>query len=206
MPSAAFTASFPFILRWEGGFVDHPSDPGGLTNQGVTQRTYDAWRRRQGLPTRDVKAIEASEVGAIYENDYWLASHCDVLPAAMALAQFDTAVNMGVGRAVRILQTAVGTKADGAFGSGTAQAVAACDPGTALVAYCDTREAVYRGLVVKNPKLAVFLKGWLNRLNALRRQLGLPGVESADDFEVGPVERVPDLVGDEPLELFPRRP
>jgi lysozyme family protein len=48
MPSAAFEAALPFVLRWEGGFVDHPNDPGGRTNQGVTQKVYDDWRRRQG--------------------------------------------------------------------------------------------------------------------------------------------------------------
>jgi len=45
MPSSAFETALPFVLRWEGGFVDHPADPGGRTNRGVTQRTYDAWRQ-----------------------------------------------------------------------------------------------------------------------------------------------------------------
>ena len=56
MPSAAFEASLPFVLRWEGGFVDHPNDPGGRTNKGVTQKVYDAWRKRQGLPVRRPQA------------------------------------------------------------------------------------------------------------------------------------------------------
>ena len=61
MPSQAFQESLPFILRWEGGYVNHPNDPGGPTNKGVTQKVYDAWRRRQGLPTCDVKLIEDQE-------------------------------------------------------------------------------------------------------------------------------------------------
>ena len=85
MPSAAFNASLPFILRWEGGFVDHPADPGGRTNKGVTQRVYDAWRRRQGLPQRDVKLIEDGEVHTIYESGYWIPPRCDLLAQPLGL-------------------------------------------------------------------------------------------------------------------------
>ena len=101
MPSAAFEAALPFVLRWEGGFVDHPNDPGGRTNKGVTQKVYDAWRRRQGLPQRDVKMIEHNEVLAIYEGGYWIPPRCDLLERQLDLVQFDTAVNMGIGRAVK---------------------------------------------------------------------------------------------------------
>jgi lysozyme family protein len=117
MPSEGFQASLPFVLRWEGGFVDHPKDPGGRTNKGVTQRVYDDWRRRQGLPQRDVKAIEEAEVQQIYESGYWIPPRCDLLGRQLDLVQFDTAVNMGPGRAVRLLQAAVGAGIDGDFGS-----------------------------------------------------------------------------------------
>ena len=130
MPSPAFDAAMPFILRWEGGFVDHPKDPGGRTNKGVTQRVYTAWRARRGLPQQDVKFITDGEVKEIYEGDYWLPPRCNQLPTKLDLVQFDTAVNMGVGRAVRILQGAVGCGVDGQFGPGTAQAVARCEPRT----------------------------------------------------------------------------
>ena len=68
MPSAAFEASLPFILRWEGGYVNHPNDPGGATNKGVTQRVYDDWRGKKGLARRTVKQIEDAEVHAIYKT------------------------------------------------------------------------------------------------------------------------------------------
>src|SRR5215212_9684838 len=95
MPSAAFQASLPFILRWEGGYVNHPADPGGATNKGVTQRVYDDWRVRRGMPARDVRQIMDDEVHAIYEAGYWTPPHCDLLPRPLDLVQFDTAVNMG---------------------------------------------------------------------------------------------------------------
>ena len=129
MPSAAFEASLPFVLRWEGGFVDHPNDPGGRTNKGVTQRVYDAWRKRQGLPVRDVKRLDDTELHRIYESGYWIPPHCDRLARQLDLVHFDTAVNMGPGRAVRFLQKAAGCGVDGDFGSQTEKAVQACRPG-----------------------------------------------------------------------------
>lgn len=198
MPTA-FEQSLPFILRWEGGFVDHPADPGGRTNQGVTQKVYDRWRARKGLPARDVKLIDKVEVHAIYEADYWVPPRCDLLPGPLDLVQLDTAVNMGVGRAVRMLQRCVGCEADGDFGPKTGRAVATRDVGDTLRWYCDAREAYYRSLAERRPDLRVFLKGWLNRLNALRREVGLPGFEAvaALDFgDTGHVAQVPDLAGD----------
>ena len=194
MPSLAFHAALPFILRWEGGFVDDPDDPGGRTNKGVTHKTYTDWRARKGLGPKDVKLIGDDEVAAIYEGDYWLAPRCDVLASPLDLAQVDTAVNMGVRRAVRILQTALGCGVDGDFGPATARAAAACDVGATVAAYCNIREGVYRNLAERNPKLGKFLKGWLNRLNALRKEAGLPGFEAAlDPADAGPIARIADL-------------
>jgi lysozyme family protein len=200
MPSAAFEAALPFVLRWEGGFVDHPNDPGGRTNKGVTQKVYDAWRKRQGLPQRDVKMIEHGEVLAIYESGYWIPPRCDLLKRQLDLVQFDTAVNMGVGRAVKFLQQALECPVDGDFGPATKSAVASCDAGDTIVKYCEIREAFYRNLAQTKPNLAVFLKGWLNRLNALRREVGLPGYESAaalDFGDTGYIAKVPDI-GEQP--------
>ncbi len=196
MASAAFVDALPFVLRWEGGYVNHPNDPGGATNKGVTQKVYDTWRNKQGLAVADVRSLAESELQAIYEGGYWMPPRCDALPSPLDQVQFDTAVNMGVGRAVRFLQQAVGAEVDGAFGTGTERCVAGCDTGAALLAYCNARESYYRDLAVRNPKLAVFLKGWMNRLNALRKQVGLPGFEAAsDDIDYGDVDymaRVPD--------------
>lgn len=196
MATAGFEASLPFVLRWEGGFVDHPNDPGGRTNKGVTQKVYDAWRRQQGLPRSDVKEIEDAEVEKIYESGYWLPPRCDLLARYLDLVQFDTAVNMGPGRAVRFLQTAAGCNVDGDFGPKTERAVSACDLTDVIAKYCDLREAYYRQLVQNKESLGVFLKGWLNRLNALRREVGLPGFESvarSDIGDVGYTARIPDI-------------
>jgi lysozyme family protein len=196
MASEAFVAALPFVLRWEGGFVNHPNDPGGATNKGVTQVVYDNWRRAQGAAPQTVKLITDAEVEAIYETGYWLPAHSHDLQRPLDLVQFDTAVNMGVRRAVRFLQHCAGCSVDGAFGKNTADAVAACDQGQAVIEYCKAREAYYRQLAEQNPKLAVFLKGWLNRLNALRKEAGLPGFERAaplDFGDAGYIMKIPDL-------------
>lgn len=201
MDNSALDAALKFVLRWEGGFVDHPADPGGRTNKGVTQKVYDGWRRRQGQPPRDVKDITNDEVHTIYASDYWVPPRCDLLGTPLGMVQFDTAVNMGVGRAVRFLQASVGCGVDGDFGPGTEAAVAGCDAGSTVKAYCDRREAYYRSLAQQRPPMAVFLKGWLNRLNSLRHEVGLPGHESIArglDFGDAPyIARVPDI-GEDP--------
>ena len=197
MASAAFLDALPFILQWEGGYVNHPNDPGGATNKGVTQKVYDAWRQRQGQAARDVRQLEESELHALYESGYWAPPKCPNLATPLDLVQFDTAVNMGVGRAVKFMQKAVGTEPDGAWGPGTQACVDGCDLGATLVSYCQVREDYYRQLAVNNPKLQVFLKGWMNRLNALRKRVGLPGYESVDDEidfgDAGYIARVPDI-------------
>ena len=84
-----FAQSLPFVLRWEGGFVDDPDDPGGRTNKGVTQAVYKAWRAGEGLAPRDVAQIEDAEVAAIYERDYWRRAQACTLPRKLDLVQFD---------------------------------------------------------------------------------------------------------------------
>jgi lysozyme family protein len=199
--SQPFIASLPFILRWEGGFVDDPDDRGGRTNKGVTQGVYSAWRGDQALPQQDVQHITDQEVAAIYYERYWLGAKWDALRSKLDLAAFDTAVNMGQKRAIKILQRATGCDADGVFGANTKAACDSCDLGDAMIKYCDIRESIYRSLATGTQ--ARFLKGWLNRLNALRHELGLPGYESTIEpapDPAAPAPRIPDLVEGAPLE------
>jgi lysozyme family protein len=195
-PSAAFLDSLPFVLRWEGGYVDHPADPAGRTNRGVTQGVYDRWRARQGLSARDVRLIEDAEVESIYETDYWVPPRCDLLRRRLDRVHFDTAVNTGPRRAVRFLQGVLGCSPDGAFGPRTARAAAECDVAATVEAYCDARLLYYRRLVEEKPELGVFLKGWTNRVSALRAQAGLRRPEPAAEVDFGDagyIARVPDL-------------
>lgn len=98
-----FEEALKQVLKWEGGYVNDPRDPGGATAYGITTATYDAWRRKQGQTTRPVSEIERREVEAIYWQQYWLRAGCDQLDPTLALVVFDAAVNSGAGAALKWL-------------------------------------------------------------------------------------------------------
>ena len=173
----SFDDSLTFVLRAEGGYVDDPVDPGGATHYGITQRTYDEWRTRKGYDPRRVRAIEGGEVRQIYHEQYWKPARCAALDAPMDLILFDSAVNHGVGRAVKLLQAVVGVPEDGHFGPRT---MAACDDyeanhGTTQLAHAflARREQFYADIIDHTPSQKVFEKGWANRMKALRKECHL---------------------------------
>lgn len=120
-----FEAALAHVLREEGGLIDHPKDPGGRTNLGITQRKLDevrAARPGYALPGR-VDDLLPEDAGTIYRLEYWLPIRGDDLPTGLALAVFDGAVNAGVGQSAKWLQRAVGVKADGVIGAQTIAAI-----------------------------------------------------------------------------------
>lgn len=153
-------------LQFEGGFVDDPDDRGGRTNYGVTQATYNNWRKSKGLEFRDVKLIERGEIEDVYLR-YWRACKAHTMSWPLSLAVFDIAVNSGPIRAVKILQQALGLKADGQYGPITTAAVARATPRETARRVCELREAFFRRLGAV-PSQAKFLRGWLNRVAKLR--------------------------------------
>jgi lysozyme family protein len=107
------------VLVYEGGKVDDPQDPGGRTNQGVTQVTYNAWRNRKGQGGQDVYLMTTAERDAIYKEGYWDRIHGDELPSGLDFCVFDAAVNSGIASASSWLQGALGIEVDGDFGPAT---------------------------------------------------------------------------------------
>ena len=103
-----FARVLPITLAFEGGAVDDKRDPGGRTNKGVTQRTYDAWRKRNGRSGLDVFKITDAEVSEIYREDFWKPISGDRLAAGVDLATFDAGVNSGPSRALKWLVASVG--------------------------------------------------------------------------------------------------
>lgn len=159
-----YRVSLKFVLQYEGGYVNHPKDPGGPTNYGVTQRVYDAWRVSHGKPKRSVKQITKAEVATIYETQYWDTVKADALPSGVDLCTFDPAVNSGPSRAAKWLQHAVGTPADGIVGIVTCAAAEAQPSRITIDKMCDARMKFLRGL--KTWK--TFGKGWTRRVEAVR--------------------------------------
>lgn len=163
-PTDRYSECIPLILHHEGGYVNHPADPGGATNKGVTQKTYDAWRDKQGLPRQSVRNIADSEVHAIYRRDYWDAIRGDDLPAGVDYAVFDFAVNSGINRASRFLQDVVRVPSDGKIGPATIAAAKAMDPRDVVNRLCDARMAFLRGLNT----FPTFGRGWTARVDEVR--------------------------------------
>ena len=154
-----FNKSLEIMLKSEGGYVNHPSDPGGETNLGVTKAVYEEYCMKNDFTVKDMKDLKIADVTPIYRNNYWQRCKCDDLPTGVDLQTFDIAVNSGAGRAGKILQRVVGAEVDGGIGPKTLEAVAKMEPLDIIRAMGVEREAFYREL----PTFDTFGKGWLNR-------------------------------------------
>lgn len=113
MAASNYNKSLDRVLVYEGGYVNHVSDPGGPTNKGIVQRVYDGYRRRKGSELRSVRDITMAEVRAIYRQQYWNVVKGNELPAGVDFVVFDGAVNSGCGQSVIWLQRAL--QADGVY-------------------------------------------------------------------------------------------
>lgn len=165
-----FEECLKHILKFEGGYVNHPADKGKATNQGITQATLDTWNKERGMPEGDVRYVSQDTVKDIYKTKYWDVCHCDRLLPPLDLVVFDSAVNHGVGKASKLLQEVLGVKVDGVIGRQTLFNL----PTNVEVAkvlseqIIELRTEFYFKIVKTNPTQNVFLKGWMNRLNQLK--------------------------------------
>jgi lysozyme family protein len=157
---ANFDKCLSHVLKYEGGYSDHPSDPGGATNLGITHEVLAAWRGRP-VTKADVTALTRAEAAEIYRARYWKPVAGDELPAGLDLAVFDCAVNQGVGRATKLLQMALGVTADGAFGPKTLAALFAADREATLHEFMARRMTAYGALTAL---FRIFGLGWSRRL------------------------------------------
>ncbi len=159
---ANFEKALAYVLEHEGGYVNHPRDPGGATNKGVTQAVYDSYRKMRGRGQQSVKFITDEELRAIYKFQYWDKVQADHLPSGVDYAVFDFAVNSGVGRASKYLQAVVGVPQDGQIGART---IAAIDsPVRVINALCDRRMGFLRNLKT----FLTFGRGWTRRVQGVR--------------------------------------
>lgn len=160
---AEFDEAFRFLLPHEGGLVDDPADPGGVTKYGISKTSY---------PNVDVANLTEDDAAEIYKRDWWDKYHYDCLiDQRIANKVFDLAVNMGASQAHKILQLACGdagnsTTVDGEFGPNTLAAANLCDPSTLLDFMRSRARSYYLNLVERRPSSAKFLNGWINRADA----------------------------------------
>jgi len=147
-----FDKALEFTLRWEGGYVNHPSDPGGPTNFGITQKVYNEYLKNTHSLTKSVKLITKDEVKYIYKSRYWEAAGCEKLEPRLAVAVFDFAVNSGVYRAQKYQRI--------------------CNNDADLLTAKRRAFLIELGQV---PRYRPFLRGWLNRIEALQAFLARLG-------------------------------
>lgn len=154
-----FDAALQHVLEDEGGFSNHPKDPGGATMKGVTLDTYRSYKKNQHLTAEDLKKITGEELRDIYRRRYWDVVKGDDLPSGVDYCVFDCAVNSGPGRAAKLLQEVIGVKSDGVIGPVTLATVKAADPIELINKYTDKRIQFWRSL----PTFETFGKGWVAR-------------------------------------------
>jgi len=162
-----FKQCLSIILEHEGGYVDHPKDPGGATNMGITRQTYEDFVGKVVTKER-IQNLTETDVTPIYKKNYWNAVLAEDLPKGLDLAVFDMCVNAGRHRATKFLQMMVGSKVDGWIGPNTvakAQGyVEAHGIKQAITEYSKMRQEYYESLAT----FKTFGNGWTNRVNATK--------------------------------------
>lgn len=146
-----FDQAFERLIGHEGGYVNHPSDPGGETNFGISRRSY---------PGEDIKRMTLARAQELYRRDFWGPSGCDAAPPELRFDLFDMAVNAGVRRAVLTLQQAVGAVQDGILGPRTLQAMQSM-PAARVVARFNGHRLEH---LASLPTWPAFGRGWARRI------------------------------------------
>ena len=154
-----FDSALKAMLHHEGGFVNHPADPGGMTNLGVTKRVWEEWVGHE-VDEKQMRALTPEVVGPMYKAKYWDKIKGEDLPTGVDYVVFDAAVNSGPGRAAKWLQGCVGVEQDGGIGPKTLAAVAAFDPAELVEDYAKRRLSFLMDL----PHWGTFGKGWNRRV------------------------------------------
>lgn len=158
-----FDKSLAELLKHEGGYVNHPSDPGGRTNLGVTQDVWEDWIDR-AVSEENMRALTPAKVAPLYKELYWDRIKADKLPSGVDYVVFDAAVNSGASRAAKWLQTTVAAVADGAIGEQTLKLVMLTNPLMLIDKYSSNRLAFLQRLAT----WPTFGKGWERRVEEVR--------------------------------------
>lgn len=156
MTAANFDPCMREVFSHEGGYVHHPSDPGGETNMGISKRSY---------PREDIRGMTQARASQIYRRDFWDKVRADEMPDGLDLVAFDASVNSGVSRGARWLQVGLGfppPEQDGRVGPNTVgRAQSATDGVKVIQKACAARMGFLRGL---KSLWTTFSRGWTRRV------------------------------------------
>lgn len=147
-----FDKAFERLIGHEGGYVNHPTDPGGETKFGISRRSY---------PSEDIRNLTLERAKALYMRDFWGPAGCDTVPDGVKFDLFDMAVNSGVRAAVKTLQMAVGETQDGILGPRTLQAVQSMPEARVVARFNGAR----LGFMASLPTWTTFGRGWARRIS-----------------------------------------
>ena len=166
-----FDECLKMLLHHEGGYVNHPSDPGGETNLGVTKKVYQEWGG-----TKDMKDLTVEDVAPIYKKNYWDRCKCDDLESGVDWVVFDWAVNSGTGRSAKAIQKICGATQDGAIGPKTLALIGTQNTQYVIEEFGKIRQEFYESLKTFD----TFGKGWTRR-NKETTEKALEMIEEDDD-------------------------
>ncbi|EPK1060393.1 glycoside hydrolase family 108 protein [Klebsiella pneumoniae] len=170
--SPAFLHALAFVLAREGGYVNDPTDKGGETKYGISDKRDGLADGKadvdgDGKPDTRIKDLTEGQAGQIYFRDYWYPAYCTDWPDGISLFVFDSSVQHGAKKAIQLLQDAVGVTADGIVGPKTTKAVIGADAEWLLTRCFLRRSRYYAEIIKANSSQGKYLNGWFNRLDEL---------------------------------------
>jgi lysozyme family protein len=158
--SDSFKECLDLVLKSEGGYVNNPADPGGMTNLGVTKRVWEEYIGHES-DEKEMRSLTPEKVAPLYEQKYWRPCYGEVLPRGLDFVVFSMGVNAGPGRAVKLLQQSIGCVPDGIIGPATRSLILGSDSTTLIAKFSEARREYYRSLKT----FPIFGKGWLARVD-----------------------------------------
>jgi lysozyme family protein len=156
-----FLDIYRIVMEYEGGYVNHPNDPGGETYKGISRRAHPNWKGWQLIDQK--KPVPEQLVQEFYYNNYWLRLRSDEMPYPVGEYLFDFGVNAGISRAVITVQRALNIKADGVLGPVTIGAIQKQDPQKLMYELLKDRVGYYTTITMQNSRFQVFFLGWIRR-------------------------------------------
>ena len=155
-----FKECLDLVLKSEGGYVNNPSDPGGMTNLGVTKRVWEEYSGHE-VDEKTMRELTPEKVAPLYEQRYWRPTYCEVLPRGLDLLIFSMGINAGTGRSVKLLQQSLGCVPDGVIGSRTMELVKQSNVADLIGKFSQARRQYYESLKT----FPIFGRGWLARVD-----------------------------------------
>lgn len=165
-----FLRIYEIVMRYEGGYVNHPNDPGGETYKGISRRNHPNWEGWMFLDTK--RSVPDDLVQSFYYYKFWLPLRCDDMPSPVGEYLFDFAINAGITQAAILIQSAVGVATDSIIGKITLDAIRRSDIKMLMYKLLERRIDFYVTITIRNRKqFDVFFLGWIRRTIEVFRAL-----------------------------------